>query len=93
MCAPGEWFFLPRPKMHVGELAIRNGHLVRGAGKPHRVEWLYRPEGLDETFVRGAVSHPDHKTIYLQVWHRVVQNNEAEPTPEARQFTRMMYFD
>jgi len=89
----GEWFFLPRPKMHVGELAIRNGQLVRGAGKPHRVEWLYRPADRDETFVRGAVSHPDHKTIYLQVWHRVVQNNEAEPTPEARQFTRMMYFD
>ena len=83
----GEWFFLPRPNMHVGELAVRNGQLVRGSGKPHRVEWLYRPTDRDETFVRGAVSHPDHKTIYLQVWHRVVQNNEAEPTPVARSFT------
>jgi hypothetical protein len=89
----GEWFFLPRPNMHVGELAIRNGQLVRGGGKPHRVEWLYRPADRDETFVRGAVSHPDHKTIYLQVWHRVVQNNEAEPTPVARPFTRMAYLD
>ena len=33
----GEWFFLPRPMMHVGDLAVRNGQLVRGAGKPHRI--------------------------------------------------------
>ncbi len=89
----GEWFFLPRPMMHVGELAIHNGELVRNEGKPHRVEWLYRPEGRDETFVRGDVSHPDHETIQLQVWHRVVQNNEVEPTPVARPFTRMAYLD
>ncbi len=89
----GEWFFLPRPMMHVVELASRNGQLVRGGGKPHRVEWLYRPQGQDETFVRGAVSHPDHKTIYLQIWHRVVQNNEVQPPPVARPFTRMAYLD
>ena len=47
----GEWFFLPRPNMHVGELAVRNGQLVRGGGKPHRVEWLYRPADRDETFL------------------------------------------
>jgi len=89
----GEWFFLPRPKMHVGELAVRNGQLVRGQGKPHRVEWLYRPEGRDETYVRGAVSHPDHETIRLQVWHRAVENNEAEPNTVENPFTRMAYLD
>ncbi len=89
----GEWFFLPRPMMHVGDLAERNGQLVRGRGKPHRAEWLYRPEGRDETFVRGAVKHSDHATIYLQVWHRVVQNNEAEPTPATEAFMRMAYLD
>src|SRR5687768_10127298 len=31
----GEWFFLPRPMMHVGEQAIRNGELARPGGKPH----------------------------------------------------------
>jgi hypothetical protein len=87
----GEWFFLPRPR--VGELATRNGQIARPGGKPHRVEWLFRPEGGSETFVRGAVSHPDHATIYLQVWHRVVQNAEAEPTPIARPVTRMAYLD
>ena len=89
----GEWFFLPRPMMHVGDLAVQNDQLVRGAGKPHRVEWLYRPEGSDETFVRGAVSHPDHATIRLQVWHRVVQNNEPEPNQVTQRFTRMAYLD
>ena len=73
--------------MHVGDRATRNGRLIRGNGKPHRVEWLYQPEGRDETFVRGAVAHPDHATVYLEVWHRVVQNNEAEPAPEAQPFT------
>jgi len=87
----GEWFFLPRPMMHVGERAIRNSQLVRGAGKPHRVQWLFRAG--DKTFVRGAVSHPDHETIYLQEWHRVVQNNEAKPAPQAEPFTRMAYLD
>ena len=89
----GEWFFLPRPMMHVGEPASRNGQLVRPGSKPHRVQWLFRPEGRDETYVRGAVSHPDHETIYLDVWHRVVRNAEAEPTPLARPVTRMAYLD
>lgn len=62
----GEWFFLPRPMMHVGDRAERNGQLVREGGKPHHVQWLYRPEGRDEKFVRGAISHPDHETIHLQ---------------------------
>ena len=47
----------------------------------------------DETFVRGAISHPDHETIHLQIWHRVVQNDEAEPSPLTRSFTRVKYFD
>lgn len=89
----GEWFFLPRPMMHVGESASRNGQLVRPGSKPHRVQWLFRPEGRDETYVRGAVSHPDHETIYLDVWHRVVRNAEAEPAPLARPVTRMAYLD
>ena len=29
-------------------------------------------------FVRGTVRHPDHKTIRLPFWHRVVMNTESE---------------
>jgi hypothetical protein len=31
-----------------------------------------------EAYVKGAVSHVDHKTIVLQVWHRVVMNTEGQ---------------
>jgi hypothetical protein len=29
-------------------------------------------------YVRGAVSHPDHDTIWLAPWHEVVMNTESE---------------
>jgi hypothetical protein len=28
-------------------------------------------------FVRGHVQHPDHATLHLRVWHRVLQNREV----------------
>lgn len=95
----GEWFFLPRPMMHVGEQAIAGGQLARPGGKPHLAQWFYQPAGSNDTFVRGAISHPDHATLHLQAWHRVVLNNEPRPERPghvARQsavLTRVMYFD
>jgi hypothetical protein len=29
-----------------------------------------------EVYVRGAVRHPDHKTVELDGWHRVYMNRE-----------------
>ena len=29
-------------------------------------------------YVRGRISHPDHKTIILDGWHRVLMNTENE---------------
>jgi hypothetical protein len=97
----GEWFFLPRPMMQVDDRALPNGQLVREGGKPHQAEWIYRPEGLDATFVRGSVSHPDHETIRLEVWHRVVQNTEVRIVQDKegrtrsrdQPSTRMAYLD
>jgi hypothetical protein len=34
-------------------------------------------------FVRGRVWHPEHKTIVLDEWHRVLMNTERE-APGAR---------
>lgn len=28
--------------------------------------------------VRGSITHPDHKTVYLDVWHLVVPNTETQ---------------
>jgi hypothetical protein len=27
-------------------------------------------------YVRGEITHPDHKTVHLQGWHRVFMNAE-----------------
>jgi hypothetical protein len=52
---------------------------VRDGGNPHFVDEICRVAGRDETFVRGRVRHVDHQTIVLDVWHRVVRNNEVVP--------------
>jgi hypothetical protein len=31
-----------------------------------------------EAYVRGRISHPDHKTIALHIWHKVVMNTEGQ---------------
>ncbi len=95
----GEWFFLPRPRMHVDPVSIeRNGRLLRGAGsKPHRVDALYHSTDGRFTFARGRVSHADHTTITLDVWHRVVRNTEPEPAKVTTKVTtpviRMAFLD
>ena len=39
--------------------------------------WLWRRMVRDaEVYVRGAVRHPDHKTVELDGWHRVYMNRE-----------------
>ena len=80
----GEWFFVARPDFDPAGWRVQtNDSLVRGAGKPHRVESMCRDRD-GGTFVRGRVSHPDHATIRLDVWHEVFRNTEAEPAVLAR---------
>jgi hypothetical protein len=79
----GEWFFVPVPNLVVQPQNVRhNDVLVRGKGRPHIVEWLYRPRGRNGLFARGSVSHPDHNTIRLEQWHQVFRNNEVEPVEQ-----------
>jgi hypothetical protein len=47
--------------------------LGRGRAKSSR----FPPASVSE-YVKGAVSHVDHKTIVLQVWHRVMMNTEGQ---------------
>jgi hypothetical protein len=47
--------------------------------KPRARTWDWRRMVRNpEAYVKGAVSHADHKTIVLQVWHRVVMNTEGQ---------------
>lgn len=93
----GEWFFVPRPDVRTENLLVeRPGRLVRGAGKPHRVDCLGR-DSAGRIFAFGNVAHADHATIRLDLWHEVYRNTEVAPKElaQARQlsFVDMAYLD
>jgi hypothetical protein len=46
---------------------------------PEAIKWNWRGMQRNATvYVRGQISHPDHKTIRLDEWHRVLMNTENE---------------
>jgi hypothetical protein len=46
---------------------------------PQAKKWNWEQRRLEPTvYVRGRVWHPDHKTIILHDWHRVMMNTERE---------------
>lgn len=58
----GEWFFLSEPHVSADSLHIlRNAPLSRGNGSKAHI---------------GEVRHPDHETITLNGWRRVLMNTE-----------------
>lgn len=47
--------------------------------RPRAKGWNWRTmQRNPEAFVKGRVSHPDHKTILLQCWHKVLMNTEGQ---------------
>jgi hypothetical protein len=45
---------------------------------PEAARWRWRSMTRDATaYARGKVSHPDHSTLHLQGWHRIVANTET----------------
>lgn len=53
------------------------GELLRKKPRARTFDWrrMYRNA---EAYVKGAISHPDHKTIGLHVWHKVLMNTENQ---------------
>jgi hypothetical protein len=49
------------------------------ASRPGARNWAWRVmrRGM-QVYARGRVWHPDHKSIYLEGWHRVFMNTEGE---------------
>lgn len=85
----GEWFFVVPSRTETEDLerALRSSltivrkntsinSVIPRAGKPHMVDELVVTNG--NVYVRGAVRHPDHKTIRLRFWHRVHRNLEVD---------------
>jgi hypothetical protein len=47
--------------------------------QPSATQWNWRSMQRNAAvYVRGRISHPDHKTIVLDGWHRVLMNTENE---------------
>ena len=45
--------------------------------RPEAKSWDWRIMRQNaQVYARGKVSHPDHKTIVLPFWHRVLMNGE-----------------
>ena len=57
--------------------ALRPDKIIETQPGARRWGWqtMRRNAGV---YVRGRVWHPDHKTVVLDVWHRVVMNTEAQ---------------
>ncbi|WP_165074439.1 hypothetical protein [Paludisphaera rhizosphaerae] len=46
---------------------------------PEAKNWGWRTMVRDaEVYARGRISHPDHRTITLHGWHRVIMNTETQ---------------
>jgi len=80
----GEWFFAPPSTLEKRLLAMdlaKTPYIVRrweslgGNGRPHRADFVVRREG--RVYARGAIRHPDHKTLVLAEWRRVYRNAEV----------------
>lgn len=47
--------------------------------KPRAKSWRWRTmQRNPEAYVKGKISHPDHKSIQLFVWHKVMMNTESQ---------------
>lgn len=86
----GEWFFIVATAQEIDELEtnLRKSRVVARrrvginafiprAGKAHVADEI-ASERAGQVYVRGAVRHPDHKTIHLRTWRRVVRNLEVD---------------
>lgn len=51
--------------------------LLKSNPKAKNWGWQQRVRGA-AVYARGSVRHNDHKTVYLDVWHRVLMNTEGK---------------
>jgi hypothetical protein len=56
--------------------------------RSERLGWMARVRD-PEVFARGAVRHPDHATVALPGWHRVLMNTETR----ARAMRHVIFYD
>jgi hypothetical protein len=90
----GEWFFIVVTTAESDELEkaiLGNRVIIRKkasinsviprTGKPHIADEIavqVLAGGDTRVYVRGGVRHPDHKTIHIDQWRRVIRNLEVD---------------
>ncbi|MFX1256782.1 MAG: hypothetical protein ACFFAN_02905 [Promethearchaeota archaeon] len=80
----GEWFFIPATPSEL-EKINENINLIEKKKPLGTNSWRSRNSHIadqiikikDEQYVKGKVSHIEHKTLKLHEWFKVVRNNEA----------------
>jgi hypothetical protein len=50
--------------------------LIRDHPEKQKLNWRVMVRN-PRAYVRGKIRHPDHKTVVLRIWHRVVPNREV----------------
>ncbi len=82
----GEWFFIPITELELSKIK-KNSDLIEkkmllgtySLGRNSHVADLFiKIKGVQ--FVKGKISHIEHKTLKLNGWYKVVRNNEARTT-------------
>jgi hypothetical protein len=73
-------------------IALEQSDVVRrgiGIAEAARISRSGRPHVADEVmlanfhiFVRGAIRHPDHRTVRFLHWMRAIPNTETSDRPE-----------
>jgi hypothetical protein len=69
-----EWALRRRPKLLRAGLGLAEATALAREGRPHVAEQVCTVR--ERTYARGAVTHPDHATLTLPQWRRVVLNAE-----------------
>ena len=79
----GEWFFVRPTSTELSNLdrelssrpyVVRKNASLGGNGRPHVADEVVNNSlGV---YARGRVRHPEHKTLKLQTWLRVIRNSE-----------------
>jgi len=84
----GEWFFLPitadEERMLDAVAVQQNTGIAHAANIPRAGRQHFADEiavTKHGVFVRGRVRHPDHRTLDVRGWHRVVPNRESVEQP------------
>jgi hypothetical protein len=80
----GEWFFvapstaerrLVELRLSESPFLVHRRESLGGNGRPHVADEVLRL-APDRVYARGALRHPDHKTLILDGWRRVHRNAE-----------------